>query len=74
MPLAAGYWFSVGELSSLPPDPGQQLYRTGLYLSLPTVHAHKINQAEGDYVGKAPNYVNFKWVEMVKGQSQQFLT
>ena len=30
------------------------------------MHAHKINQAEGDYVGKAPNYVYFKWVEMVK--------
>ena len=43
-------------------------------LSLPIVHAHKINQAEGDYVGKAPNYVHFKWVEMVKAQSQQFLT
>ena len=27
-----------------------------------------------DHVSKAPNYVNLKWEEVVKEQSQQFLT
>ena len=29
---------------------------------------------ECDHVSKAPNYVNLKWEEVVKEQSQQFLT